>query len=149
MVTKRSAAVENSLPDPSQSDREVLVDGPMTVGERLKALRLERKKTILQISKALRIGEHYLEAIENNDLSVLPEQVYTLGFVKSYAKYLGQDSEEIVAKFKNESSPRSKSFVLDFPAPVPDGGIPRFTVLSIATIFTVVIYALWYFLRAD
>ncbi len=122
---------------------------PLTIGEELKHLRLEKKQSLSQIAQQLRISERYLEAIENNDLTALPEQVYTLGFIKTYANHLELNGQEVVTKFKKELTPRSKSAVLDFPAPVPNRGIPRFSVLVIATFLTSLIYLLWYFLKAD
>ena len=149
MASTQSLKDENLFPELSKDTSVAPSSVPLTVGEELKHLRLEKKQSLSQISQQLRISERYLEAIENNDFAALPEQVYTLGFIKTYANHLELNGVELVAKFKNELMPRSKSDVLDFPAPVPNRGIPRFSVLVIATFLTSLIYLLWYFLKAD
>ena len=73
-----------------------------TAGEKLKAFRLEKGIKLDKISDILRISKRYLIAIEKLDATALPEQVYTLGFVRSYARYLEQDSQPFVDQFKQE-----------------------------------------------
>lgn len=73
-----------------------------TIGEALKAARRLQDKTIKGIAAKLRINESYLKAIEAMDDNNLPEQVYTLGFVRSYAHYLGLDPQETVNQFRQD-----------------------------------------------
>lgn len=70
--------------------------------ETLKQTRQNQNKTFLQIGKILNIPVHYLEAIEQGDLPNLPEVVYTLGFVRSYAQILGLNGEHCVKAYKEE-----------------------------------------------
>ena len=55
----------------------------------LKQSRMESGKTIEEISSDLKIRKQYLTALEENDLDVLPEEVYVKGYIKLYSNYLG------------------------------------------------------------
>lgn len=73
-----------------------------TIGEALKTARRSQNETIKSVAAKLRISEPYLKAIEAMDANNLPEQVYALGFVRSYAHCLGLDPQETVNQFKQD-----------------------------------------------
>lgn len=89
-----------------------------SVGDNLRKVRQEKNLTLKDISNALRIQELYLQAIEVMDQKELPERVYTLGFVRSYAHYLGLDPQTIVNLFKKEFYRNDKDELLSLPEPV-------------------------------
>ena len=69
------------------------------------ALRLQREQmgvTIEQAAEDTRIREKFLEAIESGDYQSLPGTVYTKGFLRNYAGYLGLDAEEMLALYTGE-----------------------------------------------
>lgn len=72
----------------------------MYVGDILKKERNQQGLELKTISESLRISVRYLEAIENKDINRLPEKVYTLGFIKSYAGYLNIPSDGLIEAFK-------------------------------------------------
>ncbi|QGY41249.1 DUF4115 domain-containing protein [Pseudodesulfovibrio cashew] len=62
------------------------------------ALRQEREKKGLSIEMVMdstKISRTNIVAMENGDRSSLPHPVYAKGFVKSYARFLGLDAEEL------------------------------------------------------
>ncbi len=63
------------------------------IGSQLRMAREAKGLTIEQAFKATRIKLSFLEAIEANQLSMLPGPVQARGFVRSYANYLGMDGE--------------------------------------------------------
>lgn len=71
-----------------------------TIGEMLKNARIEQNKSIEDIANELCIRKFYLNAIENMDFDNLPSMPYGLGFVRSYAKFLGLNSDRIVAAYR-------------------------------------------------
>ena len=73
-----------------------------TVGEIIKAARLEKQMTIEDISHETRINVKYLEAIEANDFDTLPPATFTKGFMQNYAKYVGLDPKNILAIFRRD-----------------------------------------------
>ena len=80
------------------------VHSEMTVGEILRHARTtgRRKREIPTISKQLCIREEFLQALEDGNYNVIPENVYILGFARNYAMELGLDPDEIVNKLKRE-----------------------------------------------
>jgi cytoskeletal protein RodZ len=76
----------------------------MTAGEMLKNARTtgRRKREISTIAKLLCIKEEFLTALEEGNYRVIPEDVYILGFARSYAVELGLDPDEVILKLKKE-----------------------------------------------
>src|SRR5690348_13201336 len=77
-----------------------------TVGECLSRERQRNGRTLIDISLELKIAPHHLIAIENDSFGSLPGRAYAIGFVRSYAAYLGLDSETLIARLKAEMAGR-------------------------------------------
>jgi curved DNA-binding protein CbpA len=65
-------------------------------GEFLRKLRKEMAVSVKEISTQTNIRKTYIRAIEEEDFNSLPPAVYTRGFVKAYAEFLGLPSEKVV-----------------------------------------------------
>lgn len=76
----------------------------MTAGEMLKNARTtgRRKREIATIAKLLCIREEFLTALEEGNYRVIPEDVYILGFARSYAVELGLNPDDVIEKLKHE-----------------------------------------------
>jgi cytoskeleton protein RodZ len=96
----------------------------------LKETREAQKLSIDDVAEKLRINKNYLRALENNEENLTCD-VYTLGFLKSYATYLGLDSENLCKKFKEKAVPPHIS-PLSFPAPSPGKGMPSRKILVLS-----------------
>ncbi len=72
-----------------------------TIGSTLKQKREARHLSIEQVAEQTRIRKHYLQALENDDLSVIPSMVQARGFLRIYAEFLGLNLDEL------SSAPRS------------------------------------------
>jgi cytoskeletal protein RodZ len=59
----------------------------------LRQARLDRGASLADVEAETRIRRRYLEALEAEDYASLPATVYTRGFIRSYARYLGLDPE--------------------------------------------------------
>ena len=53
-----------------------------------------------------RFGKDHLEAVEEDNFALLPGKTYAIGFVRSYAGYLGLDLTKMVERYKQEISGR-------------------------------------------
>lgn len=82
------------------------------IGSRLKAAREEKGITLREVEEATKVRVKYLEALENEEFSVLPGRVYAVGFLRSYASYLGLDSNELVKAFNEVYPHRGEEEVL-------------------------------------
>ena len=85
-------------------------DTPLeTVGQDLRAGRLRRGDDLATVSKVLKIRKDHLEALEEDRLDSLPGRTYAIGFVRSYADYLGLDGADAVERFKTEIAGRNEA----------------------------------------
>jgi cytoskeleton protein RodZ len=75
---------------------------PESIGQELCKARQRKGKMLKDVSRELKILPHYLLAIEKNEFEALPGRVYAIGYVRSYAAYLGLDAERFVARLKGE-----------------------------------------------
>jgi len=80
-----------------------------TVGQILKARRVERGLDLARIADETRIPMRYLTALEDDRHADLPAYAYALGFLRNYARLLSLSADDIVAQFKNEALPPSLS----------------------------------------
>lgn len=83
-----------------------------TVGSILREKREARGISLAKVEQATRIRARFLEAIENDDYTVLPSVAYAKGFVKNYSDYLGLDSETVLAFFRRQTTEMPKSSIL-------------------------------------
>lgn len=79
-------------PQPQQSELA-------SFGEELRREREIRGISLKEIADATKISKRFLEAIERNDHKTLPAPVFTRGFVREYARYLGLNAEEMVNRY--------------------------------------------------
>jgi cytoskeleton protein RodZ len=67
------------------------------LGSQLRAARLARGQDLGQAAKATRIRSHYLQAIEDGELGLLPSPAQVRGFIRAYAKYLELNPDPLFA----------------------------------------------------
>ncbi|HQT97960.1 MAG: helix-turn-helix domain-containing protein [Desulfobacteria bacterium] len=75
-----------------------MTSGP--AGSSWKERRESMGKSIGQVSADLRIGHRYLTGIEEGNFGHFPERVFSIGFIRSYAKYLSQDPGPVLAEYE-------------------------------------------------
>lgn len=94
-----------------------MADEMMSIGEYLRQSRQSRRLEIADISQELHIRPEYLQALEHDQWDKLPGEVYALGFLRSYARYLGVDAEALV-DYRRRLSARESPLRPASPAPV-------------------------------
>jgi cytoskeleton protein RodZ len=83
-------------------------DAPLeTVGQDLRAARQRRGDDLSTVSKALKIRKDHLEALEEDRIEALPGRTYAVGFVRTYAEFLGLDAGQCVERFKSQIAGRT------------------------------------------
>ena len=119
------------------------------IGALLRASRLRRGEEIEDIAAVLRIRRVYIEAIEEDRFDDLPGHAYAVGFVRGYAEYLDLDGEDVVRRFKEESSVPDQPADLSFPSFIPQHGMPRGAILMVGVLVAALGYGGWYFLSTQ
>ncbi|HVI50072.1 MAG TPA: RodZ domain-containing protein [Candidatus Sulfotelmatobacter sp.] len=130
---------------PAVSVSPSLSSSSQGVGQLLRDTREKLGHTLPAVATALRIRQPYLQAIEASRYQDLPGSAYAVGFVRSYADYLGLDGNEIVRRFKQESGTDFSSRAeLSFPSAVSEGSFPTGGMLFIGLVVAVIAYGIWY-----
>ncbi|MEL6794892.1 MAG: helix-turn-helix transcriptional regulator, partial [Pseudomonadota bacterium] len=75
----------------------------LKLGDELRGERASKGKTLLDVQRDLRIRAQYIDAIENADASAFPFSGFAAGYVRSYARYLGLDGDDVYRRFCEES----------------------------------------------
>lgn len=131
-------------PHPEYDDGDWRYPEP-AVSESLRHAREELGHELRDVSKELRIRYDYLLAIEEGRYDDLPGATYAIGFVRSYAEYLGLDSDDTVQRFKTEVRDLAAATQdLSFPAPKPEGRIPGIALVLISVLLIALVYGAWY-----
>ncbi|MCH2548473.1 MAG: DUF4115 domain-containing protein [Alphaproteobacteria bacterium] len=120
-----------------------------SVGLFLRDAREIKKYTLRDISNSLRIRLEHLQAIEAGHYETLPGPTYAIGFVRSYAKFLELDSENLVERFKEESKSSEASPELEFPTPTASGWFPKGKVIIICAILSSFTFVFWFLLQTE
>lgn len=76
------------------------------IGVILEKKRLEKGLSLKEVEQATKIRTRYLEGLEREDPTSLPDPVYARGFLKTYANFLGLDGEQLSREFRDHRAPR-------------------------------------------
>jgi len=79
------------------------------IGYILERARRNRGVSLEEAEHATRIRRDYLEKLESDDYSTMPEPIYVRGFVKAYANYLGLDGDRFAARVRFWQERRRKA----------------------------------------
>ena len=86
----------------------------------------------------------YLAALERGDYRELPGAVYTKGFLRNYALYLGLDPDDVLLQWRRErGDPREPQAVITVPRPIatPRKGLTFSPSLVVFALMTVAVLA--------
>lgn len=75
-----------------------------SLGQFLQRERNARGITLREISDTTKIGVRYLEALEEDDLEVLPPRAFVVGFIRAYSSCLKIDPEEALLRYERVHS---------------------------------------------
>jgi len=120
-----------------------------SVGAILQDTREDLGWTLADIASALRIRPEYLAALERDDISDMPGSAYAMGFLKSYADYLGLDGPKVVSLFRRHQAGVDEPPELNFPMPLTERGIPGGNLIIISVLVLVIGYGTWSWFAAQ
>jgi len=76
------------------------------IGNTLREARIRRGLTIKDVESVTKIRSRYLEALEEDDFSVLPGSTFVTAFLRTYSGFLKLDSAALVEEYKRHHEPR-------------------------------------------
>ncbi len=80
----------------------VTAEPPPSLPQRLLAARDRKGVDLFRAERDTKIRARYLGALEQGDYRDLPGAVYTRGFLRNYAIYLGLDPEDVLRQWRRE-----------------------------------------------
>jgi cytoskeleton protein RodZ len=90
-----------------------------SIGQRLKETREDQRLTLDKVFEATRIRVQYLQALEADDLSIMPSPVQARGYLRNYAEYLGLDVDKMLDEMRQAIAQQPAEVVFG-PADIPD-----------------------------
>jgi cytoskeletal protein RodZ len=119
------------------------------VGAALRAAREQRGLTLAQAEEGTKIRQRFLQALEDNDYTLLGGDIYVRGFLKNYASFLGLNANELlpptesVVPIVNPSASRETEILS---LPLRDTSFPFGRIILMVLLFVmlgVAAYYLW------
>lgn len=77
----------------------------INIGETLRNARIAKGINIEEVVRETKIRSRYLDALENEEWSIFPGNVYLKGFLKTYSNYLGLNEKELLDALGKETTP--------------------------------------------
>ena len=74
------------------------------VGSTLKKIRLSKKIKLITVLNDLKISRSLIEQIEKDNFKKESGITYLIGHIRAYSNYLDLDSDEVIKKFKEQTS---------------------------------------------
>ena len=133
--------------DRSEAGRGLTADPAPSLPERLYAARERKGVDLYRAERDTKIRARYLGALERGDYKELPGAVYTKGFLRNYALYLGLEPEEVLDHWRRErGEARDATPVIAVPRPItaPRQGLtfsPSILVVALLTVFVLAFVA--------
>ncbi len=130
--------------DRSDAARGVTVDPGPSLPERLYAARERKGVDLYRAERDTKIRARYLGALERGDYKELPGAVYTKGFLRNYALYLGLDPDDVLLQWRKERGDvkeQAPAIVVPRPIAAPRQGLTFSPSIVVVALLTVVVLA--------
>lgn len=116
----------------------------LAVGEILRRARVQLNIEPSQVMRDLRFKPYVVEALEQSDFDKIQGgQAYIIGFVRSYADYLGLDGQKLVVLLKQQRQVATTRPVYSFPKITTDRIVPPLWVMIGASVALLLILIFW------
>ncbi len=117
------------------------------VGALLRQRREELGQDVDTVARQLRIRPIYIVAIEDGRLQDLPGTAYAVGFVRTYADFLGFDGNRVVASYRDELAQRGRSEPVTWRMEDRESHFPGGKLLLACVLLAGAAYGAWYYLN--
>ncbi len=130
--------------DRADASRAVIIDPAPSLPERLYAARERKGVDLYRAERDTKIRARYLGALERGDYKELPGAVYTKGFLRNYALYLGLDPDEVLNHWRRErGDAKDTAPIIAVPRPIaaPRQGLTFSPSIVVVALLTIVVLA--------
>jgi cytoskeletal protein RodZ len=92
----------------------------------LTELRRSRRISVDQIATLTKIKTDYLRAIEQGDFGKLPGGVYTISYIRQYARSIDFPEDDLLLRFNSMTGSTAPAPIEHQDGPSPQNSCPRF-----------------------
>lgn len=116
------------------------------IGDIFKENRKKSGVDLKEAAQTLRIRHEYLKALEEDAFERLPADVYTKGYIREYAKFLGIDPEPILREYEEKKNPaKQPASKKEAPPDIPPAKkgfnyLPALLIISVIFFFIANVY---------
>ncbi len=125
------------------ADRAYASESGPSLPERLLGAREHKGVDLYRAERDTKIRARYLAALEHGEYAELPGAVYTKGFLRNYALYLGLDPEDVIRQWRRERGdsqvPGEPALAVPKPLAAPRQGLTFSPVIIVAALLTILI----------
>ena len=137
------------MSDDSDNQKE----SKIALGKELAKIRLEKKLTIKEIAREIRIEPSIIKKIEKNDFESIGAPVFIKGYLRQYASFIEMDADEVLERYnqlnyKEDTSPIVNNSIQQLSKFIVTPKIIIFSILSIA-ISMILWFLFSYFINQD
>ena len=104
------------------SEESAINQATQELGALLKSKRTEKNIAIGEVAERLKFSAKQIESLESGDYKGLPEPIFVKGFIKTYARFLGLDTDQITALL-NEAFPSQVTAIASAPISESQNGL--------------------------
>jgi cytoskeletal protein RodZ len=126
-----------------EPDRAYAQETGPVLPDRLLAARERKGVDLYRAERDTKIRARYLAALEHGEYAELPGAVYTKGFLRNYALYLGLDPEDVIRQWRRERGdaqvPAEAALSVPKPLAAPRQGLTFSPVVIVAALLTILI----------
>jgi cytoskeletal protein RodZ len=143
MTTRDQARRATTDLRPEAGRTTPLPEPPPSLPERLYAARERKGVDLYRAERDTKIRARYLAALERGDWKELPGAVYTKGFLRNYALYLGLEPEDVLRQWRRERGEVREAEPIAVPRPIsaPRQGLTFSPGIIVAALLTVAVLA--------
>jgi cytoskeleton protein RodZ len=94
--------MDKNKPTSNDELQEPVIEKIQSIGQILKAARIEKSLEVEQVSKQLNLSNHAIEQLEADNYDDLPEMAYVRGYIVLYCRLLGLESDEVLKNLNYE-----------------------------------------------
>lgn len=123
------------------------LDSAKKIGMALKSARRQQEMSLADVSRRLNISSDFLASLEAGTFDDLPGPTYVTGFLRSYARLVGIDSDALVDSYRGleGQAPLVQTYNMPMTARPPQRSGPL--VASVVVVLAVLAYSGWYWMN--
>jgi cytoskeleton protein RodZ len=123
------------------------LDSAKKIGMALKSARRQQEMSLADVSRRLNISSDFLASLEAGTFDDLPGPAYVTGFLRSYARLVGIDSDALVDSYRGleGQAPLVQTYNMPITARPPQRSGPL--VASVVVVLAVLAYSGWYWVN--